>query len=494
MKDHIDEQLAVFLYHRLEPFTIDELLEFLETPDSIYSRESLAGYLLYNQLAYVNVSIEGHKESWITRAGMFTNSCSLIRPTQQEIASGILIPGSRLVPFMNPGLFPHELTFTYSDELLPRIPVQYKTAALYPLYRFFGDEYTPQYLALDNESNTELFSGKDPVDPEECYVSAVDMKNVYWKESFVPGDMIQAKMSDWHTGIVELSVVHAADIDTSQQREWMNLMEESLVHVFEIFGPGASMDEQLSCACYLSQSLLEENNSGCLSDFIEWSDRVGIEPYGVETRLWYRETEIPAQGTWNMAIVSSPENPAEEAFAHLGLPITGKILDSYILDSLFLREEDSQALVHRLVPVSGTTVSFFLTAIENRIKSRRAAFQSIYNWFADHEQGTLRNRFVTLHNALMSFILHLQNAGITPNQIPDQGAVVLGQIMAHTISALEILSLPDSSDSGELESLWLSVEGMEDSFFETKTVIQDILPGLMKRRFSVIKNERNPDE
>lgn len=494
MKDQFDQRLMAFLHKRIEPFTIDTILEFLETPLNSQNREALSGYLLYNQFAYVNLSDDGRGEYWITRAGLFTGKKLLVRPSAQEVARGILIPGSRLVPFVNPALLPHELSFVSGSRTLHRIPVSMSTASLYSLYRFFGEEYTPQFLALDNEKNRELFSENDYVDPEECTVMAVDMKDVYWKDTFSPGDLIQATVVDWYRGIVNLSVLPASRIHKRRQKEWMRLLEESLVNVFELFGPGASMEEQLSFAFYLDQSLLDDPDAAPLNDFIDWSEKTGIEPYGVESRLWYRDTEIPAQGTWNMAIVSAPANPAEESFMQLGLPVSNYIIDAYILDFLFRRETAVRDLLDRLVPIHDTSPSFTPPAIERFVTQRLSRFGEHYNWFADHEQGMLRNRFVILHNALTVFILHLQNAGIRPNRIPDQGAVVLGQIMAHTISALEILSTTETPDAGEMESLWLSVEGMEESFFETKTSIQEVLPGLMKKRFSVIKEGENPDE
>lgn len=494
MKEPFDQRLMEFLYRRIEPFTIDELFAFLGTSGNQQSRESLSGYLLYNQFAYVNLSSDGYSEYWITRAGLFTGVVARIRPSSHEIASGILVPGSRLVPFVNPALLPHELTFVYNSRTLPRNPVSMNTASLYPLYRFFGEEYTPQFLSLDNEQNTELFSGNDFIDPEECIINAVDMKDIYWKESFTPGDLICARVANWREGVVELSVLPSVQRDREREEAWIRLFEESLGNVFELVGPGASMDEQLSFAFYLNQSLLSEKNAACLHDFMDTSEKIGIEPYGVESRLWHRNTEIPAQGTWNMAIVSAPDNPAEEAFMQLGLPVSDQIMHAYILDALFLKETATDSLLERLVPVHGNPSSFCIPAIRRVVSERFTSLQDGYNWFADHEQGTLRNRFVTLHNALTAFILHLQHAGIAPNQIPDQGAVVLGQIMAHAISALELLSDTDTVHEAETESLWVSIEGMEDSFFEIKTAIQDVLPGLLKSRFSVIKEGENPDE
>ncbi len=72
MKEQFDQRLVGFLHHRIEPFTIDDLLEFLDAPLNRQNRETLSGYLLYHQFAYVNLSADGRSEYWITRAGMFS--------------------------------------------------------------------------------------------------------------------------------------------------------------------------------------------------------------------------------------------------------------------------------------------------------------------------------------------------------------------------------------------------------------------------------------
>lgn len=494
MKEQTDQRLTEFLYHRVKPFTIAELLDFLAEPNNQQSRESFSGYMLYNQLAYVSPSPDGKSEAWITRAGLFTDTYALLVPTQQEVAAGILVPGSRFVPYANPALLPHELHFVFNSKLLSRTLTTMKTSTIIPFYTFYGEEYTPQYLAQDNEKNEELFLINEYDDPEECFVSAIDMKDIYWTTSFKFGDMISARIKDWNNGIIELSVIPVVTINKKLQEEWMCLLEESLLAVFELFGPGASMDEQLAFAFYLNQRLLSDKNPASLNDFLQWSERIGIQPYGVESRLWYQKTEIPAQGTWNLAIGTTPSTLAEDSFVQLGLPVSESIMNAYIMDALFQRETTAAPVIERLVPVHDSSSSIFLPAIERTVTARFSSFRENYNRFADHEHAMLRKRFITLHTALTVFIFHLQKTGLAPNQIPDQGAVVLGQILAHTISVLEMLSSYDAPNNAEMESLWMSIEGMEDSFFEMKTTIQENLPSLLKNRFSVIKKKGPIDE
>jgi len=495
MKEHVEDKLIQFLQSCLEPFSVSSALQYLGEPVTARTIDELSDYLLYNQFAFVNPFPGGEEgELWLSRAGLFTGKQLVIRLTQREISSGIMIPGSRFVPFANPALLPHELSFTFNGQPLSRVLSGTNPEEIYPLYQLFGEEYVPQYLSLDNEENGELFSPSDYDDPEEFMVSAVDMKDIYWSSSFKPGDLLLARLTDWAGGVFELSVLDSSRVDPERRNKWMRDFEDCLVHTFEISGPGASIDEQLAFAWFVGQDSLFSPDGVPMQDFLRWSGRVGLEPYGVETRLWYRGEQIPAQGSWNMSVVSAPATLAEESFMHLGLPVSMGILDACVLDALFRKETSSRQMVARLVPVSGSIAAFCLPVIERAANGRFNRLTAEYNWFADHEHGVLRNRFVILYHALVGLVLQLQQSGIPPDRIPDQGAVVLGQIMAHTISALESMCAPAQPGAEDVEALWASVEGMEDSFFEAKTGIQEALPDLLKGRFSIINKKGIPDE
>lgn len=478
-----------FLQSRLEPFSVQELLKVLGEPADAATVEDLSNFLVFNQLAYLNPSMDGGEDLWLTRAGLFTGKPLVIIPTKSEIISGVLIPGSRFIPFANPALLPHELSFTCQGKPFGRVDLECSPNEVYPHYQLYGDEYIPQYLSLDNEENSTLFNEAEYDDPEQISVSVIDMRELYWSAQFKSGDRIIARLQDWTSGVFELATLEAEKVDPARQLQWMLDMEESLARSFEIGGPGASLDEQLSFAYFMGLETLFTPFASTIGAFLEWSTRVGIEPYGVESRLWFSGQNIPPQGSWNMTLVVSPASMAEEAFMHLALPLSDHIMDSYLLDALFRKETDTHSVMERMIPKKLHNAAFCNPVIERALIVRMKNLSATYNWFADNEQATLRTRCIALHSALMQFIVFLQQSGIDPRFINDQGAVILGQLMSHTIAALESIDFSENDEPADLESLWISIEGMEDSFFETKTVIQESLPELNKRRFSVIKKE-----
>ena len=483
-----------FLHTMLEPFSLTGLLEFLGESTGTAAREELSDFLVFNQLAYLSPSFDDNDELWLTRAGLFTGKPLVVIPSRTEIASGVLVPGSRFVPFYDSTLLPNELIFIYRGKTLPRVKLDVSSDEVYPHYMLFGEEYIPQYLALDNEENSVLFSPSDYDDPPEFPVSAVDMRSVYWDSHFVPGDHIVARVVDWGEGVFELAAVSSGEIDLAKHGQWLEYFEECLTRSFEIVGPGAGMDEQLAFAWFLGQDSLFTPYAASVAEFLQWSHRVSIEYYGVESRLWFTGQTIPSQDSWNMTLVVSPNSMVEELFMHLGLPVSDTILDVCILDALFRKETSVAALIERLVPNRNSGPSFCVPLLERALGLRFKELASGYNWFADHDTGVLRNRFVELHNALSTFIISLKQTGIRPDIIPEQGAVVLGQLMSHTVSALEEFAGKEIKSPADIEALWASIEGMEESFFDTKTSIIDILPELKKKSFSVIKTKEKPHD
>jgi len=493
MKRSPEDKLLDFIYDQLDPFTIPELLRFLGenvTPAACRSAEQ---YLEHNHLAYEFPDEPGYEKEWISRAGLFTDRSVILIPGKDEIAAGVLIPGSRFLPFCNPSLLPHELIFYIGDRELPRKQIEVTPEDTYKHYQLFGDEYVPQYLSLDNDENAEIFASTEYDDPDSFYLLAVDLGDFYWKSGFKPGDRIAATLVDWVEGVFVLDLMPASAIVPAQEAEWKSSLESSLSASFKSIGAAGSMDEQLSYAYFIGGDELFSLQATEAGLAIHESKRIGFEPYGVETRLWFRDEPVPPPDRWTISLVSMPASLLEEALVQLGLPVSPRIFDSYLFDVLYRRETDLDAVLDRLVPVRLTDNAFCIPVIERAIETRLKEIRKSYNIFTDSEQGRLRSRFIALHSELTRFIFSLRDTGLQPDAMPEQGAVILAQIMAHTISALENLDFPVSGNPPDLENLWLSIEGMEDSFFDIKTVINEALPELIKQRFTIVKKE-SPDE
>lgn len=493
MEQHVEERLMSYLQKQSRPFSIDSVLRRLDEPVSRQNREDLADYLRGSLLAFPEEPYNP-ETLWISRPALFTGKKIRIKPTRTEIAAGILIPGSRLVPFINPSLLPHEFVFSFQGKPLDRTLVEVSRSDCYPLYRFYGEEYASQFLACDNSENPTLFADIDAGDPDQFWIAGVDLKDTYWAEGFKSGDYVEVTILDWRVGLCDLSFVASEFVNQDTHKEWYAALERALHQSFSEFGPGMTIDDQLVYAWFVGREELFSLAPAPMDDFFSVVESVEIVPYGVETRLWFRDGEIPSPSTWAMDGFVTPMNLVDDAYAHLGLPVNGRIVDACIYDSLYRREGDYSAILERLVPFTNHSAAFCIPVIERALQNRYEHLAPDYNVFVDHEGALLRHRTVNLYHALVKLFHTLSVSHVSPDQVSDQGAVVLTQIMNHTISTLEALSSSSAGDSALLEPMWASLEGMEESFFEIKTGIQEELPDLLKRRFSLLDDSEDDDE
>ncbi len=492
MTESIEDALMHFIQTRMEKFTLPELLKVLGLQMNRDRHSELADYLTLNQLAYMDPAVDGSEASWITRFGLFTGKTVEIAPSRSELAAGVLVIGSRFVPIYNPSLLPHEMGFLYKGEPVPRTSLECNPEDVYPFYALFGEEYIPQFIAMDSEENNRLYTENDFYDPRELTVKALDMRAIYLEHQFSKGDRLRARVLDWNAGLFEIEVLKN---DANDRLAWYRTLEDCLKQSFEIIGPSGSIEDQLAFAFFLGQEELFTEHAGSIEEFMEWTSAIGLESYGVESRLWLKGEEIPSVGTWGMCLINSPTTALEEAILYTGLPLSTSLIDVYIQDALFRRETATTSLFQRMIPPLNGNPLLFVPVIKKYVNRRFTLLGASYNRFADYDAGLLRTRFVTLHSALMYFVFLLERSGVQPQDLPEQGFVILGQLMSHTVNALDhFIGTPELS-ADESTSLFASVEGMEDSYFEIKTIIQEVLPEITKPRFSVPKTgEKKTDE
>lgn len=489
-----EERLSTFLVTTVEPFELASLLRFLNEPVTKTALDDISDYLHYNQLAYLSPSVDGRASRWVSRAALFTGKCAALAPSRSDLSAGVIVPASSLVPLPNPAVLPHEYVLRYRGAELPKVLLNASPSELYPRYALFGEEYAPQYLAMDNEDNERILSELDYADPLEIGVTAFDGREFYWNESFSPGDRIIARLADWKTGTFDLEVLHGKDIDREREGTWISAMDEALKECFSIHGPSASIDEQLAFAWYLRHEVLDTIHGPPLFEYLERSSAVSLEYFGVETRLWHAGTEIPSQNDWNFTLPSKPSSITEETLANLSLPLNERIIESYVLDGLFRREADATGTIERLLPPSLAHGSIAAPLIERAVRISRSYREPRYNRFADYERGQLRGRLVKLHGDLTSLVLSLRQSKIRPETIPDQWPIVLMQIMGHLIPSMESLDFPAEGEALDLDAAWGNLEGMEEHFLDAQSVIQNVLPILIDRRLSIVRVPGSPEE
>lgn len=469
-------QLLNFLAETLEPFSVDEATKVAGLICNQKNKDFVRTFISTNTLAFRH----SKNDTYISRAGLFTGAIFSISPTPTEIRQGYLFIGHRCVPYVNSETFPHEMTFFFNGKKIKKNIKSFDVDTLYNHYNLFGEEFVPQYLAEDNDNNKKIYEQVDYEEPAELSVHVLDMSSIYWDLHFQHGDRFVATVINWKEGAIKLEYLPQAKTTGKKLEDWKNLLEKGFKQSFELIGPGSSMEEQILFALILEKELLLSAEYGSVEECLETSKKIEIVPYGVESRLWFSDSEIPVSGPWQPPTVEeTSENELENLFSDIDLVYSESLILCYVIDSLYRKELDTKTMLVRLIPSTVKAPNEKIKPIKNKTDAIHKALSSTYNVFTDIHLGALRNRIVELHSSVTGFLHYLNEQQVYPEELPTQPFVTLIQLYKHLTRLMEtrfsFFEKTENITESEEQNLDDSLEGMEESYIETKTSILDFL-------------------
>ena len=435
-------------------------------------------------------------KKYITRAGCFTGRFFSIKPTKYEIEQGILIPGDRCMPFTDPQMLPDELTFVYNGMSVSKCSGDYNTSELLDHYILFGEEYSAQYLAMDPCNATQDFSANGFELPSKMKLTVLDMSELYKSWEFLAGDRLVLFVNDWDKGVVSLSPQLIRKENPFEQttaeekrKKWFDVFNGEILSSFDRFGPCGSMEEQLAAAFLGNIPALTDAYCGSVEEFLEQSETVSITEYGVESRLWRKGNEIPAAGNW-VSDTDDADAMAGTLYGVFGLPMPDYIIQAFVLDSLYKKEETGRKIFKRILPDESLLSPFQQSLLILHLERQHAIIKKSYNWFADYEIGDIRNRALELYSQLLCLICELDRCNISVERFPQQELVILSQLYGHTGKLIETLLFQNGISDKDISAANLSLEGMNFSFSEIQGPLRAALKQHQKNAFSIVKKEK----
>lgn len=443
---------------------------------------------------------------YASRIGMFTGRCFSILPTRYEISNNILIIGHRCIPFGNPDILSCDFQFVFEGKLVPKKIVEMQTNDLFSYNFLHGEEFVPQYLALDPANKDFDFVESDYELPGKMKATVLNMEEIYKKYSFKSGDRFKVQLNSWLLGHFSLEVqkdTRETPFEINNEEEcrasWSELFEKELLQSFDVFGACSSIDEQIAFAYVLAGKGLYVDNPGSVEEFIKKTDKIEAVEFGVETRLWRTGETISV-----LNLRSDSDSDAEEAeelggisslFLSIGIPLTEIFLDSFIFDSLYRKEKDSSLILKRLLPENMSELSpEDVVFCSLHLEKRRVILQRSYRWFADYEKGQLRSKILEFYATMINFVYTLGQNDVSPEAMPPQPLVILSQLFTHLGRMLESLAPNASISSKDISSLYLTLEGMQYSFEDLSKELEQSVNIQKKEKFTVIKKEDEKHE
>lgn len=435
-------------------------------------------------------------KKYITRAGCFTGRFFSIKPTKYELDQGILIPGDRCMPFADPQMLPFELSFVFKTQPIPTCQGEYSTTELLDHYILYGEEYSAQYLAMDPCNDKKDFSSNGFELPSKMKLTVLDMEALYKSWNMQYGDRLILYVIDWDKGIISLepNLIRRENpfeqtAGEEKRKEWYNRFDAELLAALEKYGPCGSMEEQLAAAFLGDIPALTDAYCGSVEEYLEQNESTCIVEYGVESRLWKKGCDIPAAGNW------VDENDDADAMAGtlygvFGLPIPDYIVEAFVLDSLYKKEETSIGIFKRILPDDSFLSSFQRSLFILHLERQHDIIKKTYNWFADYEIGEIRSRALKLYSQLLCLICELDRCNVPVDRFPQQELVILSQLYSHTGKLIEALLFQKGISDKDISAANLSLEGMYFSFGEIQAPLRAALKQHHKNAFSIVKKEK----
>ena len=427
------------------------------------------------------------KKMYITRSGAFTNQLFSFMPTQKEVEQRVFVPGDRCMPFVDLDVLSYSFTFEFSGQELPKKLFNTDCNTARDMFCLYGDEFSAQYISADPackdlhiaENNFEL--------PFKMSLTGISLDAIFENYDFKYGDRILCKVYDWDKGIIDVVPVLTQKLNPFQisaedmeRQKWYETLENALLESFDTMGPCTGIEEQLANVFYEHRGELCVPNCGSVHEFLDISKKVGLELFGVETRLWFKGQDVPAVGKWNADLYE--EN--ERTLSFFTLP--DFVIDCYIKDQMYEKKDNIDEVIQRILPKGIPISESEKKLLTLQIHNRNAILRKEYNWFADFANGSLRHRALKLFGEVGSLVYELDCDNKELDQFPQQELVTLSQLYAHISRMLEILSNDSDCEEDETCAMELSLEGMEMNFEDIKPLLLSALDKVKKNRFNVI--------
>ncbi len=487
MDSNIEKIIELYIRTQENPFRETDILPFLKINRLRIDREELHYYLSTHPLV-----LTSHAGVFLTRAGFFSEKVFSFKPERFEVEQGILVCGDRCMPFVDPEMLPHEINFSVNGKMLTKAQTVQNLSNVYSLYSLWGDEYIPQFFSLDPANENADFSLTDYELPPEIGITVHDASQLYRDWNFSFGDRILARVIDWHTGLVALEHVKHMNgniFELSEQdklrEKWKKDFEAALEDSLLACGPRDSIDEQLVSAFLYDPPHLCVAYCASVSEVLQNSAKFEIGQYGVESRIWFKGEEIPAWGEW-----IDHDDTIEGEFSDEDslLPVPDYVIQAYIFDSFFLKEEAAGLILEKIVPDFEALPKSDYNMLLLLLEKKRVSMRKEYNWFADYHLGEIRHRTLVLYSKLLHLVHDLENSGVDIGRLNQQQLVVLSQLVAHISRLIGSFTQEDFVNDKNLHALNVSLEGMEMSYDETFEVLSAEIQYNRKDSFKLVSN------
>lgn len=489
MKKDISVILRNYFSVQENIFSVSDFMAYLKSKGIKLSFDEALGIL--NSSNYVFPLIN---DEFITRAGVFTNKWFSIKPSKEEIKKDRLVLGHRCMPFINPDIPPCDIKIiTPTARPFPRFDTFSMNFAL-DVFAFYGEGYVIPYIINDRANKDfSLQSVQDSL-PNQTSLTCWTLSQVAGRKMNY-GERLLCRVVDWPSNTIEVQLIEKElpqnkeelqiTVDDLQRERWYNYFEKGFLESFEKNGPSGSIEEQLALLFLENIDVLCVKNCGSSEEFLRHTKQIGFANYGVESRIWRTNEVVPYVGNWNNEISD------ELMLAEISSNFTPQIIDAYLHQNLFCKNhlkptKTIEEIAACIFPPSLIMNKVERTAILLNLEKRNDILNKKYLGSFDNDIAPLRERTLNLFTQVNKLMCSIGGAKLDMKKFPQSELVILTQLYGHIINIIDELENIFLRLKFPVNDVMLSLNGMEETFIEIKSVLERSKAKLFKESFKIV--------
>lgn len=489
MKKDISVILRNYFSVQENVFSVSDFIAYLKSKGIKLSFDEALGIL--NSSNYVFPLIN---DEFITRAGVFTNKWFSIKPSKEEIKKDRLVLGHRCMPFINPDIPPCDIKIiTPTARPFPRFDTFSMNFAL-DVFAFYGEGYVIPYIINDRANKDfSLQSVQDSL-PNQTSLTCWTLSQVAGRKMNY-GERLLCRVVDWPSNTIEVQLIEKElsqnkeelqiTVDDLQRERWYNYFEKGFLESFEKNGPSGSIEEQLALLFLENIDVLCVKNCGSSEEFLRHTKQIGFANYGVESRIWRTNEVVPYVGNWNNEISD------ELMLAEISSNFTPQIIDAYLHQNLFCKNhlkptKTIEEIAACIFPPSLIMNKVERTAILLNLEKRNDILNKKYLGSFDNDIAPLRERTLNLFTQVNKLMCSIGGAKLDMKKFPQSELVILTQLYGHIINIIDELENIFLRLKFPVNDVMLSLNGMEETFIEIKSVLERSKAKLFKESFKIV--------
>lgn len=489
MKKDISVILRNYFSVQENVFSVSDFIAYLKSKGIKLSFDEALGIL--NSSNYVFPLIN---DEFITRAGVFTNKWFSIKPSKEEIKKDRLVLGHRCMPFINPDIPPCDIKIiTPTARPFPRFDTFSMNFAL-DVFAFYGEGYVIPYIINDRANKDfSLQSVQDSL-PNQTSLTCWTLSQVAGRRMNY-GERLLCRVVDWPSNTIEVQLIEnelpqnkeelQITVDDLQRERWYNYFEKGFLESFEKNGPSGSIEEQLALLFLENIDVLCVKNCGSSEEFLCHTKQIGFANYGVESRIWRTNEVVPYVGNWNNEISD------ELMLAEISSNFTPQIIDAYLHQNLFCKNhlkptKTIEEIAACIFPPSLIMNKVERTAILLNLEKRNDILNKKYLGSFDNDIAPLRERTLNLFTQVNKLMCSIGGAKLDMKKFPQSELVILTQLYGHIINIIDELENIFLRLKFPVNDVMLSLNGMEETFIEIKSVLERSKAKLFKESFKIV--------